>query len=394
VLAPRLLRGRQGADTSMRSSARRFHVVMTVDGAGPLVGRSIADAGLRNLQGVYLAAVERDSRVVGAHPDLVLAAGDHCFFVGDLGRVLDLHEVVGLVSAERPHLLDTERAGTRLYEAVVSQQSSLHGETLKSAEFRARFDAAVLAIHRPTGDVTGKLGSIALRTGDVLLLLAGHDFEPTWRNHSDFSLVASVDDPPPPRRKRAWVATVALVGMVVAVTVEALSLLEATLAAAALVVAGGAISLGEARRAVNLNVVLTIATSISLGAAVDASGLAAEIATLITDVGEPFGDAGRLAAVLVATMALTELLSNNASAALMLPVGLGVAAAAGADPRAFAIAVLIGASCSFLSPIGYQTNLMVYGLGGYRFRDFTKVGFPITLATIVVSTTVIGVWLL
>ena len=145
------------------------------------------------------------------------------------------------------------------------------------------------------------------------------------------------------------------------------------------------ISVTEARRAVNLNVVLTIAMSISLGTAVAVSGLAAELGTLLGNLGDPFGDTGRLVAVLAATMLLTELLSNNAAAALMLPVATTTALDGGLDPRAMALVVLIGASCSFLSPIGYQTNLMVYSLGGYRFTDFSRVGAPLTLATLIVT---------
>jgi len=135
--------------------------------------------------------------------------------------------------------------------------------------------------------------------------------------------------------------------------------------------------------------VLTIAMSISLGTAVSVSGLAAEIATLLGSVGDPFGDIGRLVAVLLATMVLTELLSNNAAAALMLPVATATALEAGLDARSFAVVVLIGASCSFLSPIGYQTNLMVYGLGGYTFSDFTKVGAPLSLVTLIVTPIVV-----
>jgi di/tricarboxylate transporter len=394
LIAPRLLRDREAAGESMRATARRFHVVMTVEDGGPLVGATVAAAGLRSLDGVYLAAVERRGSIVAAHPDLDLEPGDQCFFVGDIGRVLDLQHITGLASAEQSHLLDTERPGAQLFEAVVSQQSTLVGQTLREAGFRARYDAAVLAVHRPDGDVTGKLGSIDLRPGDVLLLLANPSFEPIWRNHSDFSLVAAVDEEPPPRRRRAWLPSVVLLAMIVTATVEVLSLFEASMLAAAAVVAGGAISVGEARRAINLNVVLTIAVSVSLGAAVETSGLAAEIAAAIADVGEPFGDVGILVAVLVATMVLTELVSNNAAAALMLPVGLGVAAAADIDARALAVAVLIGASCSFLSPVGYQTNLMVYGLGGYRFADFTRVGAPITLSTIVVATAALWAFML
>jgi di/tricarboxylate transporter len=135
-----------------------------------------------------------------------------------------------------------------------------------------------------------------------------------------------------------------------------------------------------------------MAASISIGTAVADSGLATEIGQLVVDNGQDLlGDLGILAAILLATMVMTELLSNNAAAALMLPIGLASASSAGLDPRPFAIAVLIGASCSFLTPIGYQTNTMVYGMGGYRFADFSRLGAPLTLLTFVVSLALIPV---
>ena len=161
--------------------------------------------------------------------------------------------------------------------------------------------------------------------------------------------------------------------------------MESALLASAALIVQRVISINEARRAVNLNVVFTIAMSISLGTAVAVSGLADEIGSLLGDLGDPFGDTGRVVAVLVATMILTELLSNNAAAAVMIPVATVAALEGGIDPRAMALVVLVGASCSFLFPIGYQTNLMVYGLGGYRFTDFTRLGFPLTIATIIVT---------
>lgn len=400
LLAPVLLPDRVAAGESMRESARRFRVVMEVTRDGPLVGRTIGEAGLRELSGVFLAALERGGHLVPSTPDTVLAAGDACYFVGDVARVMDLHDLVGLRSAEHAHLLDTDGPDRRLYEAVIADRSALAGATLKSAGFRSRYSAAVLAVHHAGesdddgAPVTGKLGAITLRSGDVLLVLAGPEFETGWRDHRDFALVASLTEPPPPRRNRAWLVSTAFLGMILLATAETMSLLEAALLAAVAVIAGGALSLREAGRAVNLDVVLTIAASVSVGVAVQTSGLADELSSGLSRIGESGGAIGQLVAVLVATMVLTELLSNNAAAAVMVPVALVTAAEASADPRAFAIAVLIGASCSFLSPIGYQTNLMVYGLGGYRFSDFTRLGLPLTVLTAIVTSCAIGLVML
>jgi di/tricarboxylate transporter len=390
LTAPRLLRHRSSAALDADAAAQTYTIALRVNAGGPLVGQTVDGAGLRHLHGVFLAGVERAGTVVPARPGTVLSSGDVCYFAGDVVDVVDLLEIRGLSSAEDAHLVGAgDRLDAGLFEAVVSERSELAGATLRDAGFRARYDAAVLAIRRHDDDLPGKLGTVVLRPGDVLLVLATPEFERQWRGHGDFSVIASLDAPPPVRRHRAGLVIAAIVAMIAAVVANVLDLMEASLLAAVVLVATRVISVTEARRAVNLNVVLTIAMSVSLGTAVSVSGLASEMARVLGNLGGPFGDIGVLVAVLLATMVLTELLSNNAAAALMLPVAMAAAVDAGLDPRSFAIVVLIGASCSFLSPIGYQTNLMVYGLGGYKFRDFTIVGAPLSLVTLIVTPIVV-----
>ena len=183
-----------------------------------------------------------------------------------------------------------------------------------------------------------------------------------------------------------------VIGAVAIAASGLVSLFEASLGAAILVVGGGAISAREGWRAVNLNVVLTMAVAISLGAAVAESGLAADIAELLVRFDAVRSSSVALVvAVMLATIVLTELLTNTAAAALMIPIALSIASDTGAEPRMLTVATLIAASCSFLSPIGYQTNLMVFGLGGYRFTDFARVGAPLTLTTIITSAVVIPI---
>jgi di/tricarboxylate transporter len=394
----RLLPQRTAAATDVGRQAREFQMAARVADDGPLVGRTIADSGLRSLDGAFLALIERpgvdDGRAttLAAAPDTVLEPGDVCCFVGDAARVIDLHDVEGLEATERFHVLDAEGAGTRVFEAVISPASRLVGESLRSADFRSRYRGAVMAIHRSDGALGGQLGRVQLRAGDVLLVLAEESFDRQWRGDTDFSLVAAIDEAPPVRRSRSWLVIVATVGLVVIAATGWLTLFEAALLAAGTVVVGGAVTLREGWRAINLNVVLTMAAAISLGAGVSQSGLAGEIASLVDQADRlGLGDVGLVVAVMVATLVMTELLTNTAAAAVMLPVALSVAADSGAEPRMLAVAVLIGASCSFLSPVGYQTNLMVYGLGGYRFSDFTRVGAPLTLATIVTSAAIIPI---
>jgi len=391
LTAPLLLRNRSTEVDDLADRAQRYTIAMRVEPGGPLVGKTIDQAGLRSLRGVFLAGVERGGRMVTARPETLLGADDTCYFAGDVGDVLDLLEIRGLTSAEDQHVRGAgDRPDAGLFEVVVSERSELAGSTLRAAGFRAHYDAAVLAIRRHDDDLPGKLGTVTLRAGDVLLVLATPEFEQRWRGHADFSVVAALDAPPPARRRHGWVVLVALAAMIALTVTGALDLMVAALLAGGALLALRIISVNEARRAINLNVVLTIAMSVSLGTAVSVSGLAAEIADVLSGIGDPFGDIGHVLAVLVSTMILTEVLSNNAAAAVMLPVATATALSSDLDPRSMAIVVLIGASCSFLSPIGYQTNLMVYGLGGYRFRDFTIVGLPLTIATIVVTPIVVA----
>jgi len=164
-----------------------------------------------------------------------------------------------------------------------------------------------------------------------------------------------------------------------------MDILDISLLAAVAIVALGVLTPNQARNAIDLNVIVLIAASFGLGAALQTSGLAQSLASVLISVFDPFGDLGLLLGVLLATIVLTEMITNNAAAVLMFPIAFATATQAGLEPRGFAIAVAIGASASFLSPIGYQTNTMVYGMGGYRFTDFARLGFPLTIVVVVLA---------
>lgn len=391
AVAPRLLPNRTPVEQDLRAAAKQYSVAMQVDPAGPLVDRSVLEAGLRNLEGVYLTALERGDRFEAPiAPEAVLASGDTLYFVGDVTRVLDLHRIRGLkpvaddLGDDEFHQLDSQ-----LFEVVVSDTSDLVGSTLKESAFRARYGGAVLAIHRSGETISGKLGTIVLRAGDVLLVLAAPSFAQVRTNGNDFSIVATLEEAPPPRRRRAWIVLVTFAAVVVAAATGFTTLLTSAVVGASVLIALRVISPAEARRAVNVKVVALIALSVVLGTAVAKSGLATEVGDLLRQVGDRTGDIGLLAAVLVGTMLLSEVMANTAAAAVMFPIAVQAATGVGADPRAFAVAVLIGGSCAFLTPFGYQTNLMVYGLGGYRFSDYLRLGAPLDVVVAVVAVAVI-----
>lgn len=386
VLTPRLLPRRESA-ADEDASVREYTVDMFVEPGGPLVDRTVADAGLRALAGVYLVEIDRGGTLLApVRPDEVLVAGDRLTFAGNVTRVLDLHRLPGLLPAEHHHMAAATDSHTPMtFEVVVGDNSPLVGATLKEVDFRARYGAAVLAVHRAGERLSEKLGEVRLRAGDLLLVLADPDFGRRWRDRHDFLLVSAVDGGTPLRRNRARAVELITLALVVVAGTGMLDLLKTSLLAALAVLAIGAITPGEARRAINFEIILMIAASFGLGAAMETSGLAGEIGQLLVDAFEWLGPVGVLAGVLLATMILTELLSNNAAAVLVFPIAMAAANTAGLNFRPFAIAILIGASCSFLTPIGYQTNLLVFGMGNYKFRDFTRLGAPLTLATFVVT---------
>lgn len=391
ALTPRLLPRRESAADVDAATVREYTIDMVVPDGSPLVGRDVAAAGLRNLAGVFLVEIDRaGARLAPVRPEEVLQADDRLTFAGNVDRVLDLQRIPGLVPAEHHHMVRaTDTRAPQTFEVVIGDDSPLVGATLRDADFRARYNAAVLAVHRSGERLGAKLGEVRLRAGDLLLVLADPDFGRRWRDRHDFLLVSAVHGGTPLRRHRARAVELVTLGLVITAGTGLLDLLQASLLAALAVLAIGAITPSEARRAINFEIILLIAASFGLGAAVQSSGLAAEIGGLLVDGLDWIGPVGVLAGVLLATMLLTELLSNNAAAVLMFPVALAAADAAALDVRPFAVAILIGASCSFLSPIGYQTNLLVFGMGNYRFRDFTRLGAPLTLATVAVSLLVI-----
>jgi di/tricarboxylate transporter len=394
LLAFRLLPERRSPSETVARDVREFTVEMIVDEDSSLVGRTVAEANLRGLEGVYLVQVERNGRrIAPVSTEEVLVAGDRLAFAGNVGRVLDLQRLPGLTSAEQPHFSTAGSGFGHLYEAVVAEDSPLAGSTLKEAGFRARYSAAVIAIHRAGERIPAKLGAVTLRPGDVLLVLGRPGFKRRWGGGRDFLVVAALDGDTPPRTEKAPIVGLVLAGLLISVGTGLLDILEAALLSGFALVLFRVLTPSEARRAIDVNVVVVIAASFGLGAAISESGLAAEIAQLTVGPLGALGDVGLLMGVLVATIALTELITNNAAAILMFPIALAAAAQAGLDPRPFAIAVAIGASASFLTPIGYQTNTMVYGMGGYRFGDFARLGAPLTAILIALSLLVIpAVW--
>lgn len=368
------------------ADAREYSVEMLVPVDSPLSGCTIEQAGLRQLAGMYLAEIERDGEILPAvSPRRQLQAGDRLLFVGVVDSVVDLNRLRGLVPAtDQVFKLDTPRPNRCLVEAVVSASCAMVGTSVRVGRFRNRYNAVVIAVSRNGARIPGKIGDIRLRPGDALLLETHPSFVDQQRDSRDFLLVSPVDGSAPPRHERAGIALTILVAMVAAAALGVLSMLEAALLAAGLMLISGCVHADEARKAVDWQVLIVIAASFGLGAAMQTTGAAGLLATHV--IGLAAGDPWlTLVAVYLTTTVLTELISNNAAAVLVFPVAAAAAQNLGVDFTPFAVTLMLAASASFSTPIGYQCNLMVYGPGGYRFSDYLRMGVPLNLLSGVVT---------
>ncbi|PVY70806.1 di/tricarboxylate transporter [Tamilnaduibacter salinus] len=387
LIAHRFLPDRGGLMQQMES-AREYSVDMRVPEASFLAGKTIVEAGLRNLAYGYLMEIERGGRLMSAvGPETVLEAGDLLRFIGEPRCADEVRSIRGLAPANGgSEKLALESHRRCLIEVVLGPDFPGLGKNVRDARFRSNYGAAILAISRRGERLKGKIGDIRLQVGDTLLLEGSPDFVDQYRFRRDFLLVSLLNDAGRIDHRKAPLSALILVGMVLLNVVGLLSVFESALVAAGAMLATRCVTSTQARRAIDYQVLTVIAASFALGQAMQVSGAADSIAGLI------LGDASlhpwvALALVYLITAIMTELITNNAAAVLMFPIAVALANQLDVSFMPYAITVMFAASASFLSPIGYQTNLMVMGPGGYHFTDYLRTGLPMTLA---VGSTVVG----
>ncbi len=373
-------------------SRREYLAEMLVQPSCRLVGKTVEGAGLRQLPGMFLIEIDRNGKTIGpVGPDDVIEKNDRLVFTGIVNSIVELEKIPGLVPIADPdyEVSPKQQRQRRLCEAVISENSPLVGKTVRDANFRTTYGAAVVAVHRAGRRVEKKIGDISLRPGDTLLLQTRPHFLRAYRHDPSFYLVSDVDDWRPIRRDKAWIALLLFIGQIVLMTTGVIPIVLSAMLIAVLMVAMGCLSSGEARRSIEWQVLITIAAAFGVGTAMQESGAARAIATALVDATQLWGPIAALAGIYFLCSVLTGLITNNAAAVLMFPFCIETARLYDADPRPFLVAMILAASASFMTPIGYQTNMMVFGPGGYRFRDFLKVGGPLNLILWIVAIFVI-----
>ena len=374
------------------SDPRTFTTEILIDADSPYAGKRLADIRVHDLPPLAPVEIERGGRVIPApRPDHVLQVGDRLVFAGPVAALLALGSHPGLTLA-RDSMFHRENPQRHFVELLVSPRCPLIGRRVGDGTFRGRYNAAVIAVARHGERVdNARLSEWELRAGDILLVEVGADFFERHSGSPDFYLVTPHTAPPLVSPGRAALGLAVLGVMVAAAALGLLSMFEAALVGVGFLFLAGFLTRDLIREGLDVPVLLTIALSFGLGIALERSGAAAGLASIV----HAFGDGSpwvALAVVYLATVGITEVITNNAAAALMVPVAFATADQLQASHLPFTVVVMVAASASFVTPIGYTTNLMVYGTGAYRFSDFARAGIPLAILTALVTLTLTPVF--
>lgn len=364
------------ANKVVSSDIAGYFLDAKVQPGSTMIGKSVEENGLRHLESLFLVEIARGEHLISpVTPAEVIQPGDRLVFSGDISKVMQLNQFDGLKTfADESGLL-----ARNLTEVVVRPGSSLIGLSLKHAGFRARFDAAVVAMRRDGHRLSGKLGEVRVQAGDFLVLAVGPDFSSRNNLTKNFIVISGMEPETRLSGKKAWFAGLGFLAAVGLAAAGILSLIKGLLLLLALLFFTNCLSLNEVQRRLPVDIWLVVASALTLAHALMNTGMVQDFAGAFAQSLEPGQVYFAFAAVYLLTLLLTELVTNNAAAALVFPVAYGIALGLGVSPMPFVMAVAFGASASFVSPYGYQTNLMVYNAGQYQLKDFLRAGFPVSL---------------
>ncbi|WP_448563881.1 SLC13 family permease [Thalassotalea ganghwensis] len=342
-----------------------------------LIGLTVEENGLRNLDALFLVEVIRQGRLITpVAPDEVLLQGDKLIFSGDVSKVLVLQQFDGLtLYAEKDGLLRDN-----LTEVVIKPGSAVAGKTLKKAGFRARFDAAVVAIKREGEALSGKLGELVIQPGDFLVLAVGRDFSSRTNLSKNFYILSGKK---PDNMLSGWRDSLTVFGFITVIAVSvftSVSLLKALMFYLAILIFSECLTINEVKRRFPLEIWMIVLGALTLAQALDNSGVASLLAQQIEESLQGYSNYLTLIVLFVITLLMTELMTNTAAAALMFPIAYSTSIGLGLSPLPFVMAVAYAANGSFISPYGYQTNVMVFNAGNYRLIDVVKFGLPVSVA--------------
>lgn len=379
LLSDKLLPDRRNILESFNKNKREYVVETLLADHSPLAGKTVKEAGLRSLKGVYLVEIIREQRTLTpVEPSEKIERDDVLIFAGATESIVELVSNGRGLTLPKP--ADTRNEDqVNIIEAVVGSHSSLVGHTPKEMDFRKRYDAAIVAIHRNGEKLSGKLGNIKLHQGDLLLLYAGKDFKNRADLYRDIFIVSQVKEMLRPNKKKVRSFLIVAVAAIAMVVFGYFSLFTSLLIIFTLMITLRMVSLQDVKREADLNMIAILVFSLALGQAMIKTGSGDLIAQWILTLTQGYGTTAVLASLLVMTTLLTSFVTNVGAISITFPLAYAITQSLQVEGMPFYLAIAYAASGAFLTPIGYQTNLMIYGPGGYTFSDFLKMGIPVTV---------------
>jgi di/tricarboxylate transporter len=385
LFSGRLLPENADVIQNLEQQSREYIAEVRIANGGEFHGKTIEEAGLRNLKGLFLVEILRNDQSIKPVSSYTrLKEHDVLLFAGETQSITEMVEArSGLQLAQIG--MYARKTQTAIVEIVISYNSNLVSKTAKEINFRSKFDAAIIAIHRNGERVSGKLGEVKMVAGDVLLLLTGEDFNKMSKDTQDFYTISRLQEF---NQQPVYKQVLLIGGLILSIIASALGfvkLFTALILLLLLIMLTKMVSPKDVVKSIDFNLIVILALSLALGTAMIKSGVASSFAEASFKVFKPFGIVGVLVGIFIITNILTSLLANAAAVAIVFPVALSMAFDLGINAKPFVLIVAFAGAAAFLTPIGYQTNLMVYGPGGYNFKDFMRVGLPLSLLFMVVA---------
>ncbi|UII30211.1 SLC13 family permease [Fulvivirga ulvae] len=385
LFSNKLLPNRKDIIEKFEANKRQYLIEKRLSENSPLIGKSIIEGGLRNLSGVYLVEIVRDDKLISpVTPKEIIQAKDILIFAGNTDNIVDL--TLTDIGVELPEKLTPSTNGKlRVVESVVSANSSLIGKTVKKSNFRERYDAAVIAVHRNGEKLSGKIGKINIKAGDVLLLYVGEEFNDRIDLYKDLYVITGetkeID------KKNNGYYKLVIIGIVVLglVITQVFNLFLSLMSIFTVMVAMKLITIQNVKRDLDISLVAILVLSLSIGEAMINTGTGELIAHQALRFLQPYGNIAILAGLMIITTLLTSFITNVGAVAIAFPLTFAMTSGMGIDGGPFYLGIAFAASAAFLTPVGYQTNLIIYGPGGYNFKDFLKIGLPVTIIYLILA---------
>ncbi|HEY3405875.1 MAG TPA: SLC13 family permease [Ohtaekwangia sp.] len=367
----------------LRENVKEYIVEIEISAKSKLIGKSVKDAGLRNLQDVFLVEILRDERVISpVSPEEILESNDLLFFSGNTESIYNLIKEDNGLQVPKQENLETE-GHFHFVEAVIPANSELIGMRIKDSDFRKKYNASIIAIHRNGKRVPGKVGEMQIAGGDFLLMLSNGKNE-NGTHEQDLFFMSIPKEIKTTKNKWLGLAGIASFALLILGVIDVFPLFTVCLIILTGLVLIGVLSLGEIRRELDLSLLMVLVCSLAVGVALEESGTADILAQAIITSGKSLGPVAVLSMLFMVTIILTALITNAAAVAIVFPIAMSMAEQMHLPYTPFFAAIAFAASGDFMTPIGYQCNLMVYGPGGYSFRDFIKVGTPLTIIYVLI----------